>query len=150
MNFDDCPCSGKNLAKLVKPAVMAALSRGEMHGYVLGAALEESGAFGGSGPDLSGIYRVLKELEARGLVQARWDHGASGPARRSYRLTVEGAACLEEWRKSLSAFSNQLAAVLRLVDEASRDASEKARDDFALEARHQTTNTAIPPIEQDK
>ncbi len=36
------------------------------------------------------VYDVLQRLEGRGFLQSSWDTSGGGPARRVYRLTVEG------------------------------------------------------------
>lgn len=117
MNLDDCPCSGKNLLRMVKPLLMGLLARGEMHGYALKRELERCGLEMGARADLSGIYRTLKEMEERGFVASSLDASESGPAKRRYRLTEEGWECLSRWRDTLHAYQRQLAAVVSLIDE---------------------------------
>ena len=46
--------------------------------------------------DVGQVYRVLRDLEAAGLVSSSWTTG-SGPARRDYELTDAGYAALDEW-----------------------------------------------------
>jgi len=43
------------------------------------------------------IYRHLRELEVDGLVHSEWQTEGSGPARRIYRLTIEGEEALALW-----------------------------------------------------
>lgn len=116
MDLDDCPCSGKNLLKMVKPMLMALLARGEMHGYALQRELENLGPSLGATPDLSGIYRTLKEMEERGFVSSSLDASESGPAKRLYRLTEPGYECLARWRNTLAAYQKQLTAVTGLIE----------------------------------
>lgn len=119
MNFDDCPCSGKHLLKMVKPMLMALLARGAAHGYALKRELETCGLLLGSTPDLSGIYRTLKEMEEKGFVASNLDASESGPAKRCYRLTDSGRECLARWRDTLQAYQRQLAGVVALMEEKS-------------------------------
>lgn len=125
MDLDDCPCSGKHLLKMVKPMLMATLARGEMHGYALQRELEGFGPALGGTPDLSGIYRTLKEMEERGFVSSSLDAGDSGPAKRLYRLTGDGFECLARWHETLRAYQRQLAAVNKCIEAAMSIAADK-------------------------
>jgi hypothetical protein len=40
-NASDCPCSGATLDKLVQPAILAALTKGPVHGYGLAERVDE-------------------------------------------------------------------------------------------------------------
>ncbi|MGC9334837.1 MAG: helix-turn-helix transcriptional regulator, partial [Anaerolineae bacterium] len=72
----------------------------EAHGYELGEGLNPFG-FEQNPVDMSTIYRVLRNLEDRGLVNSRWDTSNAGPARRLYRLTEEGDRYLAWWVEDL-------------------------------------------------
>ena len=41
------------------------------------------------------LYPILIRLSGRGLLESRWEEQASGPRRRSYRLTGEGVGYAE-------------------------------------------------------
>jgi Predicted transcriptional regulators len=97
--------------------IMAILAQGQRHGYALQRELEERIVFLDGTPDLSGIYRALKEMEARGFVESTWETGESGPAKRCYGLTASGRDCLAKWRQTLSIYREQLDAVLSLMNE---------------------------------
>jgi DNA-binding PadR family transcriptional regulator len=112
MDFDDCPCSGKTLARLVQPAVMIVLSAGPMHGYRIIQELEALRMFHGQRPDPTGVYRLLKTMETRELVTSEWDLTDAGPARRQYTLTAEGHRCLSRWRETLSEYLRALEELL--------------------------------------
>ena len=81
----DCPCLGGTLDKLIQPAILAALSHGPLHGYKLAERISEMASCSAGKPDLSGIYRFLKAMEARGLVVSSWDTPEKGHARRCFR-----------------------------------------------------------------
>lgn len=51
--------------------------------------------------DMPGLYRVLRALEAEGLVGSEWRADAPGPARRTYELTEEGGRLLDAWAGAL-------------------------------------------------
>ena len=53
MELDNCPCSGANLPRFVQPVILAVLSSGPLHGYlVVQPDVEEYGAGGGAGVGL--------------------------------------------------------------------------------------------------
>ncbi len=80
-------------------AVMKLLYVAEMYGYELVQALGERSA-GVLAMGQSTLYPLLYNLEAKGLVRARWDE-ASTLRRKYYRLTERGrrrlAADTEQW-----------------------------------------------------
>ncbi|MBM4143960.1 MAG: PadR family transcriptional regulator [Lentisphaerae bacterium] len=110
--LDDCPCSGRTLEKLLAPAVLAQLAAGELHGYELTQRLAGSPLLAGKKPDNTGVYRLLRDMEARGLVTASWETDKGGPAKRRYALTADGWRCLEQWQATLTGY---VQAVQRLV-----------------------------------
>ena len=69
-------------------AVLKVLEGGELYGY---AIVEALGRTKGEALHLgqSTVYPMLYNLEAKGLVAARWDESGSRP-RKYYRLTPEG------------------------------------------------------------
>lgn len=87
---------GRGQGALIEPLVLAGLARCEAHGYDLVHVIREMTG-GEVVPDPAGIYRVLRRLEAEGVVSSEWQEGDAGPQRRSYRLTEEGSALLEHW-----------------------------------------------------
>lgn len=109
-----CACSGANLPKLVQPSILAALAKEPLHGYALAQRLASGGAHLGAPPDHSGIYRLLRSMEQRGLLTSKLAESESGPARREYALTARGRACLARWIESLSRYRDTIGAVLSL------------------------------------
>jgi DNA-binding PadR family transcriptional regulator len=115
VEVDQCSCSGKSLARLVRPAVLALLAREEIHGYVVVGRLRELPLFGDCPPDASGVYKTLKAMERDGLVSSSWETGDSGPAKRRYRLTEDGATCLAQWHRTLAGYRARIDALLELL-----------------------------------
>jgi len=114
VDFSTCACSGANLPKLVQPLILAALSKEPLHGYALAQRLAREGAHLGAPPDHSGIYRLLRSMEKRGLLTSKLAESESGPARREYALTKRGRLCLEHWTEALARYRETIDAVLRL------------------------------------
>ena len=79
----------------MEPFVTVLLAGGVAHGYAIVGELAGLGITNGS-VDVGQVYRVLRDLEAAGLVSSSWTTG-SGPARRDYELTETGYAALDEW-----------------------------------------------------
>lgn len=118
MEMHQCSCSGKTLARLVRPAVLALLSREETHGYLLVGRLRELALFGDCPPDASGVYKVLKAMEREALVVSSWEPGEAGPTKRRYRLTRDGVACLEQWHSTLTEYREKIDGLLGLLGHA--------------------------------
>lgn len=113
---NDCACSGKTLAKHVRPAVLAILAAGPTHGYDIAQRLSHLAMFqDGTEPDASGIYRMLKLMEVEGLVHSDWQFGDSGPARRQMAITAAGRECLRRWITSLTRYRDGIDELLALM-----------------------------------
>jgi DNA-binding PadR family transcriptional regulator len=61
--LSDCPCSGRNLDKLIQPAVLAILAEKALHGYRIVQNLAGMPMFKGHEPDNTGVYRFLNAME---------------------------------------------------------------------------------------
>jgi PadR family transcriptional regulator, regulatory protein PadR len=86
--------------------VLAALERGEAHGFEVLRRLEELGC-GALILKEGTLYPVLYRLEEAGLVRAAWEddsQGRRGPRRRIYRLTDKGKRDLARRREDWSHF----------------------------------------------
>ena len=114
VDFSACACSGANLPKLVQPSILAALSKEPLHGYALAQRLAREGTHVNAPPDHSGIYRLLRSMERRGLLTSELVESESGPARRLYALTDRGRLCLEHWTGALARYRETINAVLNL------------------------------------
>jgi poly-beta-hydroxybutyrate-responsive repressor len=105
--------------RLVEPALLLLLHERPRHGYDL---LEHIPALVGDGAevDLGNLYRLLRGLEAEGLVSSQWDVGAPGPARRIYTLTPAGARLLEAWTTALRSTGTVITTLLDRFDRTQR------------------------------
>lgn len=113
--FHHCPCTGATLDKLLQPAVLTLLAQGPLHGYKLAERVAGMPSFEGRRPDASGLYRTLRAMEERGLVEARWDVSRRGPARRLYALTPAGRMCLSRWVETLERYGQAVTGLLALA-----------------------------------
>jgi len=90
---------GRRAVRMLEPALLLLLHHCPAHGYTL---LEQLGEFGLDGLNPSVIYRVLRDMEARGWVTSSWDEEQTqGPPRRVYCLTVLGDEVLAQWARDL-------------------------------------------------
>ncbi len=112
MKMDQCPCSGRTLAKLVQPAAMAFLATGPLHGYLVAERLRKMAMFKGQRPDPTGLYRVLREMEENDLVTSTWDLPDSGPPKRTFALTAKGRACKARWIRTLEGYQKAIGELL--------------------------------------
>jgi DNA-binding PadR family transcriptional regulator len=114
-DLDQCVCSGKTLARLLRPAILALLSQAPTHGYDLLQRMADLDMFSGGAPDPTGLYRTLRDMEDEGLVRSAWETGDSGPAKRRYELTADGVACLVRWADTLQRYHAQIDGLLALM-----------------------------------
>jgi DNA-binding PadR family transcriptional regulator len=113
LDWNACPCSGGTLDRLIQPAILVVLADGPLHGYRLAERISRMPSFQGHTPDVSGVYRFLKSMERKGFVESHWDLSATGPAKRSYRITPCGWQCLEKWIETLETHRKGIAGLLR-------------------------------------
>ena len=142
--FDQCPCVGATLDKLVQPAMLAILAKGTLHGYELAKKIGEIPHFLDEAPDVSGVYRMLKSLEARGMVTSEWEIGSSatrnsgssatrnsgsnatrnssqgGRPKRLFTITDAGLQCLAHWNQTLQSYHKAIGSLLKATQKAVR------------------------------
>ena len=117
--FDmDCPCSGKNLDKLLQPTILLVLSKGPLYGIDIVYGVSYSPLCKGVLPDPTGVYRYLKKMEQAGLLTSRWEEQEHGNRpKRVYALTRQGEACRNSW---IAVLREYVAAVEQLTDDLER------------------------------
>jgi PadR family transcriptional regulator, regulatory protein PadR len=104
----NCPCSGTNLDRLLRPALLVCLMKSEQHGYQLTKGLEDMAMFKSPAPDLTGIYRCLRDMEEEGLVTGSWEESDRGRARRRFQITPDGVVCLARWNQTIETYGAAL------------------------------------------
>ena len=116
--FIECPCVGATLDKLIQPAMLAILAKGPLHGYKLAQQVGGIPHFLDEAPDVSGVYRMLKTLEKRGMVTADWDISQGGRPKRLFTITDEGRQCLEHWVATLQNYHKTIGSLLKTTQKA--------------------------------
>ena len=118
--FEQCPCVGATLDKLVQPAILAILTEMPLHGYELTRKIGSIPHFLNEAPDISGVYRMLKSLESRGMVTSKWDLSQNGRPKRLFAITHEGRQCLEHWNATLKQYHKSIGSLLKTTQKAVR------------------------------
>jgi DNA-binding PadR family transcriptional regulator len=113
-----CPCEGQTLDRHLQPTILAYLADGCEHGYTLADRLSHSPLMNGCRPDRPGVYRVLVAMESQGLVSHAVTASESGPAKRMYRLTPTGKACLGKWISTLEGYQTDIGRLLTMMRQA--------------------------------
>jgi len=91
-------------------AVLKLLDRGEMYGYELVDALARRSE-GVLAMGQSTLYPLLYNLEAKGLIKARWVQAPSGRPRKYYALTRKGRTRLARDAKQWEALTRAMEAL---------------------------------------
>ena len=104
--------------RFVEPSLLLLLRERPMHGYELLERLEESGIEGRI--DVGNVYRLLRSLEAEGVVSSEWSAELPGPAKRTYELTDAGRRLLDQWAEALKRARTTIDAFLERYDREER------------------------------
>ena len=94
----------------LRACLLLLVAESPTHGYEL---LDRVCDLGYAKRDPGALYRSLRGLEEEGLVESWWEPAASGPARRRYRATPAGQACLEYMAEVLATSNQRLSAYLQ-------------------------------------
>lgn len=108
------PIHGDKLRGHLENLVLAALSKGEAHGFEIIKRLEAAGS-GALQLKEGSLYPALYRLEAEGMVKAAWEEGGTarrGPRRRIYQLTAKGSNRLEQSRGEWDVFVRVISGIL--------------------------------------
>ena len=100
--------------------MLAILAEGPLHGYKLAQQVGNIPHFLDAAPDVSGVYRMLKALEKRGMVTADWDISQGGRPKRLFTITDVGRKCLEHWVATLQNHQKTIDSLLKMTQKAVR------------------------------
>ncbi|MEA2039625.1 MAG: helix-turn-helix transcriptional regulator [Thermodesulfobacteriota bacterium] len=89
------PSHGKR-ERYIQPSILMGLYAKQSYGYELIQNIQRFGFVEGQAPP-GMIYRHLRQLEENGLVSSKWETDGTGPAKRMYRITLEGKEVLAIW-----------------------------------------------------
>ena len=71
----------------LRASILLVLREVQAHGYDLPMLLAPLGL---GATDRGFVYRILRAMEAEGLVASAWDSSPTGPSRRTYTVTPAG------------------------------------------------------------
>ncbi len=94
---------------IVEFCVLAHLRHGESYGREIATSLASNPAVLTSEGTL---YPLLARLRKQGWVQTSWTPSGSGPPRRYYTLTDDGAAALDAFTSAWEPFNTAVTAIL--------------------------------------
>ena len=131
-NFEGC-CSGApprcrsmiapgvwriraRVERYIEPAILLLLAEGSTYGYDLAASLGELLSEHDI-VDQGNLYRLLRGLEAEGLVSSDWSDSVPGPTKRVYELTGRGKQLLDGWVEALRGTYSTIGKFLDRYDE---------------------------------
>lgn len=97
-----CACQGGTLMRFVQPIVLAELQKESDHGYSILQKISKNALWAGEMPDSAGLYRVLRDMERRGLIESHIDTDSrAGMGKRVFTITEEGRGCMVHWLDTL-------------------------------------------------
>ncbi len=107
------PISGDALRGHLETMALAALERGEAHGFEILRRLEDAGC-GALKLKEGSLYPALYRMEEAGLITSAWEKQPTGPGprRRLYRLTRKGTARLKAGRAQWRHFVGVMGGIL--------------------------------------
>lgn len=107
-----CPCQGGTLVRFLQPIILSALSEEPCHGYILLKKISQTRLWQDEVPNPTGLYRTLRDMEARGLIASHVDGQSRAGDRKVFSLTEEGMACRQSWLKTLRQYQRDLNEVI--------------------------------------
>ena len=93
--------------RYIQPSLLMGLLLKRSYGYELIQSIQEFGFVEGQAPP-GMVYRHLRQLEKDGLVTSEWETEGSGPAKRIYELTADGAEVLSLWIEHMEGQAQKL------------------------------------------
>ncbi len=113
---EPCRCRPERLSRLIEPVVLLVLKKYPgTHGYEIIRHVREYALAGGS-LEPGAVYRVLRHLERMGALRSEWVLAEAGAARRSYVLTEEGDALLEDWVEVIRQWCSEMNQFVQTYD----------------------------------
>jgi PadR family transcriptional regulator PadR len=88
--------------RFIEPRLLYLIKKNPSYGYQLTGDIGNL-PFPGPVPDSAAVYRMLRDLEKKGLVRSEWKHGEAGPSKRVYSITPQGEDRLDVWVQALGA-----------------------------------------------
>ena len=114
-----CACQGGTLTRFVQPIILFSLADAPDHGYALLQKIAKTELWSDAPPDAAGVYRVLRDMETRGLVRSHLDPASkAGMGKRVFEITQDGRACMNNWVDTLEQYRRGIDQVIVHLREA--------------------------------
>lgn len=107
-NNKKCACKGGNLDRFIQPIILLILLDEVDTGYGIYKKMAEFSMFRETRPDATGVYRYLKIMEQRGLLEQFESREAENKYKMKYRITKEGMDCLKNWEHTLNEYAESI------------------------------------------
>lgn len=89
MSIGTMPREAVQFGRGAQSFILLILAQGRSYGYGIRQRLEDEFGYQHAA-DPGALYRLLREMEAAGLIESTWNIAETGPARRYYQLTASG------------------------------------------------------------
>ena len=100
-----CACHGSTLTRFIQPILLFCLAEQPDHGYDLLQRISETRLWKDTPPDATGVYRVLRDMEKRGLVTSYNDsESRAAKGKRVFQITEDGIDCMNNWISTLECY----------------------------------------------
>lgn len=107
-----CACKGGNLDRFIQPIILLILSEETETGYAVFKKMGAFSMFRETKPDATGVYRYLRIMEEKGLLEQFECKESDNKYKKKYRITGDGLECLANWKATLTDYAD---AILELV-----------------------------------
>lgn len=119
------PCQGDTLTRLIQPILFSLLSQAPTHGYDLVQKIGKTALWREAPPDATGVYRMLHDMEQRGLVSSHLDADSiAGVGKRVFQITPAGRACMQNWLRTLREYRDGVNDVIARLEETVSDTED--------------------------
>ena len=127
-----CACQGGTLTRFVQPIILFSLAEAPDHGYELLQKISKTDLWNDAPPDAAGVYRVLRDMEKRGLVRSHLDPDSkAGMGKRVFEISEEGRACMNNWVDTLEKYRRGIDQIIVHLREALNDRPAAGQDSKA-------------------
>ena len=117
-----CACQGATLTRFVQPIILFLLAESPDHGYELIQKIARTELWQDSPPDPAGVYRVLRDMEKRGLISSDvTPDSRAGIGKRVFSITDEGRVCMANWAETLVRYRSGIDQVINRLNRALSD-----------------------------
>ncbi len=107
-----CACCGDNLDRFVQPVILSIIAKEPSNGYTVIKKIPEYATFTESGADPTGVYRYLKIMQNKGLIQKTTiDKNDTNSS--IYSITDAGMTCLNNWRNTLQEYAHKIVCLIQ-------------------------------------